>query len=559
MSKPPLTSFPMADDDDATYHLCLQLDGRKVWSSYASEFSSSGEFSARLGNGGVVMSGARRLQCTMHHGSELCFSLDVPCSASGEDVTDDDDVWLAMPGTRSGRFSLAADVPGFTVCFDASLSQSSSFNNELHCVRIVRQKVIAPMGQSVRESVVRVSDDEGDEDDDDAERSVCEVRELSRSVHGEWARTAVRPGPAVCVWPRALASDESLRALRRDAIALVREHGHGGRTFWIGAKDSPRCALEAMALEVLAFHSTADADAFLGAEWWVQMRAAPLVHGEAACTGDGGDDDESSIAFHFDCDEGLFSATGELVPPWLATITYLSAHGAPTLVLPARADAMGEVVPSDAAVGAYVSYPFPCKHVAFDGTLLHGCPHALATALGVDAPTEATADTAADTAAADIVAVAGPGGAMARDGTACELSGLRLTLLVNLWRRHHPLGPAPLPRRVAEALFRSAAESSHAPPARLMAERNVAQSEAPVVVPGSGHMGDSGAMARAGDSDVRTFAPSAKRRELSPAARTVSVRGLGNEERIVVSALKSPGATARVAHVPTAVVLAVSG
>ena len=37
-------------------------------------------------------------------------------------------------------------------------------------------------------------------------------------------------------------------------------------------------------------------------------------------------DDASSIAFHFDCDEGLYSASGEHVPPWLSTVTYLSGR-----------------------------------------------------------------------------------------------------------------------------------------------------------------------------------------------------------------------------------------
>ena len=40
------------------------------------------------------------------------------------------------------------------------------------------------------------------------------------------------------------------------------------------------------------------------------------------------DDDGASIAFHFDCDEGTFTATGELVPPWLSTVTYLGDEGA---------------------------------------------------------------------------------------------------------------------------------------------------------------------------------------------------------------------------------------
>jgi hypothetical protein len=50
----------------------------------------------------------------------------------------------------------------------------------------------------------------------------------------------------------------------------------------------------------------------------------------------------------------------------------------------------------------------------------------------------------------------------------------RLTLLVNLWRRHRPAGPRPLPRRVAESL--GGADTSVPPPALLLSPARGLQS-----------------------------------------------------------------------------------
>eukprot|EP00966_Prymnesium_polylepis_P194621 4511737-Prymnesium_polylepis.1 len=113
---------------------------------------------------------------------------------------------------------------------------------------------------------------------------------------------------------------------------------------------------------------------------------------------------------HFDCDEHMQQTEGINIPPWLSTVTYLTSEGAPTMVLPIRADAGGSAsfVPalhtqqrvafggsntcegdeggntshvSDSGSGllgdgsgAFVSFPVAGKHLAFDGRLLHGCP-----------------------------------------------------------------------------------------------------------------------------------------------------------------------------------------
>lgn len=58
-----------------------------------------------------------------------------------------------------------------------------------------------------------------------------------------------------------------------------------------------------------------------GAEWWVQVRE---------CT-----DSTASkpIGFHWDKDEELLDADGVNVHPYVSTVTYLTHHGAPTIVL----------------------------------------------------------------------------------------------------------------------------------------------------------------------------------------------------------------------------------
>lgn len=83
-----------------------------------------------------------------------------------------------------------------------------------------------------------------------------------------------------------------------------------------------------------------------------------------------------SRALHsWDSDEEHKASAGEHVPPWLATVTYLGSHGAPTVVLPVAADAHGRAV--GAGTDAFCSQPVAGKHLCFDGRLLHGALHEL--------------------------------------------------------------------------------------------------------------------------------------------------------------------------------------
>jgi hypothetical protein len=227
-------------------------------------------------------------------------------------------------------------------------------------------------------------------------------------------------------------------------------------TFWLPARardrPAPPCLLEQVAGELFD-HYTAQMpfdEARSGAEWWVQVReleehepepgagrAGPDVadpqqkqqprrrraRGREAEAARACETDGESIGMHFDKDEALCALSGLFVAPALSTVTYLSSCGAPTVLIPRVFDnASGAiVVPSrrgglPAGVGALLSYPFPGNHLVFDGRLLHGCPKELRPAR------------------------AAPSGAR------------RVTLLLNVWLDHAPLGLGPLPRHVAAKL-----------------------------------------------------------------------------------------------------------
>ena len=282
--------------------------------------------------------------------------------------------------------------------------------------------------------------------------------------------------------------------------------------------------------------------------------------------------------------------------------------GAPTLILPATPDEAGDVLPThqpasapagasaqqtaavgtaaagaagvDTAavgvdVGAYVSYPRCGKHVAFAGTLLHGCPARLAAhAFRPTAPTSTsntaahTADSiAADSTATSTTTAADVRGIAAGTSSAAAAGGggggggdtpppLRLTFLVNLWRRHRPCGPQPLPRRVATALGATPSSSSlggeeadggvassfvvptatacRAVRATVVSGRGVPSAASAMVAAALARTTTKDAEAEAeaeAEARVECFRPSAARKRASPAARAVAVRGALEIER----------------------------
>ena len=204
------------------------------------------------------------------------------------------------------------------------------------------------------------------------------------------------------------------------------------------------------------------------AEYWVQRRPPGV-----------------GIQWHFDKDEALRDACELVVHPAVSTVSYLSSGGAPTVLVEVRAaaadaDEGGQLIPeegTDLLVGqrrqvlphgktvraaAFVSHPLEGKLLAFSGGLLHGAAPELAAAPAAAAP--AAAATAAGADAAD----AAPSSASQRarrsqrapaatppalPAASHERLSERLTLLVNVWVNHQPLGTAPLPAALAARLL----------------------------------------------------------------------------------------------------------
>ena len=173
------------------------------------------------------------------------------------------------------------------------------------------------------------------------------------SLHGPFLRNAARGGVCASAWHGVIPDATHRAALELDAHSIV------GHTFWVGAADSPTCSLERFAVDVLRFHA-ANTPGVHGAEWWVQVRRS---------------NGTPTIPLHWDSDEEHKATSGEHVPPYLATVTYLGGAGAPTLVLPVAADAHGRAL--RAGSSAFVSQPVAGKHLSFDGRLLHGALQAL--------------------------------------------------------------------------------------------------------------------------------------------------------------------------------------
>ena len=223
----------------------------------------------------------------------------------------------------------------------------------------------------------------------------------------DWLRKAPRPAAAQC-WTTCLLPGHALAAALAEAKALLHCPG-GGCTHWLPRDAEPRCALERLARAVMCFHSDGPCvdgpsrpprrPPLAGCEWWVQVRGV-----------------EETLSIHWDCDEELKGRTGEHVPPYLATVTYLTSAGAPTIVLPVSTDERGRALVHHAPESAgFVSFPVQGKHLAFDGRLLHGAHRD-------DAPSMAVASHA------DLH----------------DECPLRVTVLVNLWHGHQPMGVVPL-------------------------------------------------------------------------------------------------------------------
>ena len=159
-----------------------------------------------------------------------------------------------------------------------------------------------------------------------------------------------------------------------------------GQTFFFPATMKPRCALEALVLTIFEKHvQHVDKGMYnlkqSGAEWWTLVLdgdddSSKANNGDD--DGEGDEDEEDEVGLHFDADYELEDqAANLLLHPRIATVTYLSDFGAPTLVLDQRSPPMDDVKKTSLEKEiskAWLSHPVLGKHTAFDGRLLHGAP-----------------------------------------------------------------------------------------------------------------------------------------------------------------------------------------
>ena len=231
---------------------------------------------------------------------------------------------------------------------------------------------------------------------------------------------------------------------------------HSKQTFWFGAKDTPRCSFELLALKIFNRHVPTQAVVYdgnsTGVEWWVQVKKTNMGNNSSSNSSSSSsslrnqsNDATSSfemggIDLHYDKDEELAEVFGVGVFPQISTVTYLSdtEYAAPTLVLEN---------PASCPVGmpinkCYLSYPKRGKHLNFDGRFLHGAPGQLATnKMDKDMVNEGMGMTS------DISKEKG------MCSSDCNSSwSWRVTFLVNIWLNHHPSSVERLPDDVCSIL-----------------------------------------------------------------------------------------------------------
>ena len=266
-------------------------------------------------------------------------------------------------------------------------------------------------GSSESGSASSDEDDEGSSSAEDDGSSESEAPELAVDQHGR----VVAQIPRACFRFRSFSgvfSEETAPSLQADCCAAARsvrdvraesEYSEG-QTFWIGAGDTPRCSLERLALDIFQLHTGVKDCAFdaarSGAEWWCLAMDA----------------ESSQVAWHWDKDYSL-EHSGINISPHLATVTYLSNTGAPTVMMdkPCLTDYSADIS-GDAHV-AFLSRPPFGKHVVFDGRFLHAAPSELSLWDGSESRVQTSV-------------CAGESGAAA---SAEGQPGQRVSFLVNIW------------------------------------------------------------------------------------------------------------------------------
>ena len=188
----------------------------------------------------------------------------------------------------------------------------------------------------------------------------------AHAEEAERAQSAAPPGSPVRMFAEAV--PQSMAAQLADALApdaaYWRETGYDTREYFswfFDLRGSPRPSntVEALIMRLLPLVESVGGCKMVGAEWWTHTRPAGRNVGHQ---------------LHYDLEEGILEATGDIVHPAVSSVVYLSggeaAAGAdtagPTLVLDQRVDDV------ELAARGWLAHPVPRALLTFPGDRLHG-------------------------------------------------------------------------------------------------------------------------------------------------------------------------------------------
>ncbi len=194
---------------------------------------------------------------------------------------------------------------------------------------------------------------------------------------------------------------------------------------------------------------------FSGAEWWtlvLETSKPSEITQEGNMNPDteenaDDEDEDDEVGMHFDADYGLEEQLPNyMLHPRVATVTYLSDVGVPTLVLDKRSppprDIEKKTLNGNIELG-WLSCPMLGKHIAFDGRLLHGAPGTFfpsSSTIGlIDKSNEEEPGAKRRKVQND---EGGCFGVAGHDRS--KVGTKRITFMVNVWLNHCPIDAEPI-------------------------------------------------------------------------------------------------------------------
>ena len=180
-----------------------------------------------------------------------------------------------------------------------------------------------------------------------------------------------------------------------------------GSTYFVPINVKANSGIEKLAQDIFQYHVNTRGlqydEKSSGSEWWTQVI-----------------DSRDDIGFHWDRDYGMEERNGSCMYPNLATVTYLSNFGGPTIVMERIGDLSTDADISCNFGRCFLSAPKFGKHFSFPGNLLHAAPSDLLYHPDSDSSEENDSDESS---------VQQP---------SAEKHPVRITFLVNVWINHIP-------------------------------------------------------------------------------------------------------------------------